>query len=145
MTTYRVPRRDFLLQALLACGAPYLPTAAAAQIREPATRTPAPDRGARIAEGYLGATSLDAARAIGKAFLTHLNLERSNDSIATAAQSTLEVIARAPSAPAAITALVQNVRRDFRTDRFVQLEGWLLSRTELDLCLLSLYLPEGTA
>ena len=145
MTRYGVPRREFLLQALLACGAPYLPIPAGAQIREPAPRSAAPDRGARLAEGYLGATSLDAARAIGEAFLTHLNLERSNDSIATAAQSTLDVIARAPSAAAAISALVQNVRRDFRTDRFVQLEGWLLSRTELDLCLLSLYLPEGTA
>ena len=144
MTTYTLPRRDFLMQALLACGAPYLAGLNAAQT---AAQLPpaAPQRAARIAGDYLGATSLDAARAIGEVFRRHLNLESGNDAIVTAAETTLHLIARAPTSTAAITALVQNVRRDFRADRYVQLEGWLLSRTELDLCLLLLYVPEGTA
>jgi hypothetical protein len=137
MTNHGLPRRDFLLQALAACGAPFVGDAAFAQAAQ--TQRPVSiERGAAISVVYLGAGSLETARPIGEAFLKHLNIERNNDAILAAANDTLELMARAPGNSAAITALVQSVRRDFRNDRVVQLEGWVLSRTELDLCLLAL-------
>jgi hypothetical protein len=140
MTNHGLPRREFLLQALAACGAPFVADAAFARTAQ--TQRPVnAERGAKISAVYLGAGSVEAARTIGEAFLKHLNVERSHDAIVAAANDTLELIARAPGNSAAITALVQGVRRDFRSDRVVQLEGWVLSRTELDLCLLAL-LPD---
>ncbi len=50
----------------------------------------------------------------------------------------LRTIAASPGERAAIAALVQAVRRDFREQRTVELEGWVLSRTEVELCLLTL-------
>jgi hypothetical protein len=49
-----------------------------------------------------------------------------------------KTIARASSQEKAIEALVRDVQRDFREERSVQVEGWILSRTEAELCLLTL-------
>jgi hypothetical protein len=50
----------------------------------------------------------------------------------------LQLIGRSASEAAAITALAQTVQRDFRAQRTVQVEGWIISRTEAQLCALAL-------
>ena len=137
MTMHRLPRREFIMEALAACGAPFFAQALSAQSSQRPGRVGA-DRGSQLAVGYLGAGSLLAAQQIGEAFVAHLSIEKTNEAILDAAGTTLQLIAATPGATAAITALAQNVRRDFRNERYVQLQGWVLSRTELDLCLLAL-------
>ena len=53
-------------------------------------------------------------------------------------RGTLELIERARDQPGAIRALVRAVQRDFEQGRVVQVHGWFLSKTEAELCALSL-------
>ena len=122
------PRREFVLRALAACGASFfVPTIVDAQ-------------GAQAAAEYFGG-STDAARTVGTAYLRQLGLEPIPASILQAARGATRTIERASSQEKAIAALVRDVRRDFREERSVQVEGWILSRTEVELCALTLLDP----
>jgi hypothetical protein len=144
----RLPRREFLLNALAACGAPFLSEVAAAQVKPKPTTTKAapaapkprsitPKQGSQVAAAYFGPGEGDALQAIGTAYLKHLGVEATEEAILASAADTLQLIARAPTDAAAVTALAQAVRSDFREQRSVQLEGWIISRTEAQLCALS--------
>lgn len=134
-----LPRRAFLLSALTACGAPFLAGRTAAGAQAPA----APDastRGAQTAAGFFGAAG--ATRAIGEAFLDHVRSERDPESIRAAAAGALGLISAARTRQAALTSLVRAVGTDFREGRTVELHGWVLSRTEAELCALALLTPQ---
>ena len=123
------PRREFLLRALAACGTPFLmPLASVQGLQKPQAGT--------AAAGYFGGRT-DAARAIGEAYVRQLG-DTSAESIRKASLGALEVIERASSQQNAIRALGLAVRRDFQQGRSVQLEGWIVSRTEAELCALTL-------
>ena len=123
------PRREFVLRALAACGTPFLmPVASLEGWQKPQADTTASYFGARI----------DAARTIGEAYLRHLGVDTSPESIRKASLSTLKIIEQASAQQNAITALELAVRRDFQNGRSVQLEGWIISRTEAELCALTL-------
>ena len=124
------PRREFLLRALAACGTPFLMPLASVEGRQK------PQAGTAAA-GYFGGHT-DTARAIGEAYVRQLGLDTSAESIRKASLSALEVIERSSSQQNAITALALAVRRDFQQGRSVQLEGWIVSRTEAELCALVL-------
>ena len=120
------PRREFVLRALAACGTSFfVPTIVDAAAR----RSPAAD--------YFGGRT-DAARTVGTAYLRQLGLEPTPASILQAARGASRTIERASSQEKAIAALVRDVQRDFREERSVQVEGWILARTEVELCLLTL-------
>ena len=124
------PRREFLLRALAACGTPFLmPLSSVESAQKPQAGT--------AAAGYFGGHT-DAARAIGDAYIRQLGLDTSAESIRKASRGALEVIERASSQQTAISALGLAVRRDFQQGRSVQLEGWIVSRTEAELCALTL-------
>ena len=124
------PRREFLLRALAACGTPFLmPLPSVEGLQKPQAGT--------AAAAYFGGLT-DAARAIGEAYLRQLGLDPSAESIRKASLGALEVIERASSQQNAIRALGLAVRRDFQQGRSVQLEGWIVSRTEAELCALTL-------
>jgi len=128
MKTY--PRREFLLRALAACGTPFLvPLAALEGSQKPQADT--------AAASYFG-VRIDAARTIGEAYVRQLGLDTSAESIRKASLSTLKIIERASTRQNAITALELAVRRDFQQGQSVQLEGWIISRTEAELCALTL-------
>jgi hypothetical protein len=149
------PRREFLLRVLAACGAPFIapsvsvradqsPQPASAALRrgspEPeGQRRPGPqlDRSSQAAARYFGAAA-GAARAIGEAYLRQLQLEPERESILEHTRGALQIIASARTQRAATTALVGAVRRDFQEGRILQLEGWIVSRTEVELCMLTL-------
>jgi hypothetical protein len=141
MSAYRPPRREFLRRALAACGAPLLvPGTVSGGSRQVALRS---GRGAKAAAQYLGAGSADGARAVGQAYLRHLGVEPTPSSILEVAAGTLTVISRSRSDDDAIAELVKAVRRDFQEDRTVQLDGWLLAITEVELCVLLLLPATG--
>ena len=123
------PRREFLLQALAACGTPFLMPLASLEARQKPQ--------ANTAAGYFG-HRIDAARTIGEAYVRHMGIGTSAESIRKASQATLKIIDRASTQQNAIAALALAVRRDFQTGRSVQLEGWIVSRTEAELCALTL-------
>lgn len=124
------PRREFLLRALAACGTPFLmPLASVEGLQKPQAGT--------AAAGYFGGRT-DAAREIGEAYVRQLGLDTSAESIRKASLGALEVIERASGQQNAIRALGLAVRRDFQQGRSVQLEGWIVSRTEAELCALTL-------
>jgi hypothetical protein len=128
MSSY--PRREFLLRALTACGTPFLmPLASVEGAQKPQAGT--------AAAGYFGGRT-DAARAIGEAYVRQLGLDTSTESIRKASMGALKVIEGASSQQNAISALGLAVRRDFQQGRSVQLEGWIVSRTEAELCALTL-------
>ena len=127
-----IPRREFLWQALAACAAGVLVPARsvwAAQSRRA-------DRSA-TATGYFG-DQADAVRAIGEAYMRQLGRDATRESVLAAARGALEAIDRSRDQPSAIRALVRAVREDFERGRSVQLEGWVLSRTEAEICALTL-------
>lgn len=124
-------RRDFVLQALVACGTAFLVPGVSAQGAQ--TRTVP---GEAVAE-YFG-YRLDAARVAGTAYLTQLGRDTSQASILAATRDTTALIDAATSQREAIDVLVTAVRRDFREGKSVQVEGWILSRTEAELCALAL-------
>ncbi len=128
-----VPRREFLWQALSACASAVLlpvPSTAGGQ------SGPA-DRAATVGASYFG-DQRDAVRAIGEAYLRQLGRDTSRESIVAAARGALDAIDRSRDEAGAIRALVRAVREDFERGRTVQLEGWILSRTEAEICALTL-------
>jgi hypothetical protein len=128
------PRREFVLRALAACGTSFfVPTVDAWQAGADVGQDA---QAARAAEYFGGRT--DAARTVGSAYLRQLGLEPTPASILQAARGATKTIERASSQEKAIAALVRDVQRDFREERSVQVEGWILSRTEVELCLLTL-------
>ena len=94
-------------------------------------------RATLASSGYFGDRA-DAVRAIGEAYLRQLGREPNRESIHAAARGTLKSIDRARDERSAIQALVRTVREDFERGRAVQLEGWILSRTEAEICALTL-------
>ena len=86
----------------------------------------------------LAGTTAIVGRAIGEAYVRLLGIDTSAESIRKASLGALEVIERASSQQNAIRALGLAVRRDFQQGRSVQLEGWIVSRTESELCALTL-------
>jgi hypothetical protein len=128
-----VPRREFLWQALTACASAVLlpvPSAAAGQ-------SGSVDRAAAIGAGYFG-DQRDAVRTVGEAYLRQLGRETSRDAVVTAARGALDAIDRSRDEAGAIRGLVRAVREDFERGRTVQVEGWILSRTEAEICALTL-------
>ena len=131
------PRREFILRALAACGTSFfVPTAVDAAARDWQAGADA-GQGAQAAAQYFGGRT-DAARTVGTAYLRQLGLEPTPGSILQAARGAARTIERASSQEKAIEALVRDVQRDFREERTVQVEGWILSRTEAALCSLTL-------
>jgi hypothetical protein len=92
----------------------------------------------QTAARYFGGAGAEGARAIGEAYARQINIDATKESIVTAAQDVLQLIGGSSGPDAAITALVSAVRRDFQEGRTVQVDGWVLSRTEVELCLLTL-------
>jgi hypothetical protein len=131
------PRRAFLLRVLAACGTPLLAPSVAVSAGQTPQPGPQLDRNSQAAARYFGATT-GAARAIGEAYLRHLGLQPEREAILEHARGALDIIASARTQQAATTALVGAVRRDFQEGRALQLEGWVVSRTEVELCLLTL-------
>jgi hypothetical protein len=132
-----LPRREFLCRALAACGTFALVPA------RPARGAPAgqSDRPRTTSASYFG-DQLEAVRAIGEAYLRQLGRDSGDASVRAAAPGALEVIDRARDQPGAIRALVRAVRQDFERGRSLQVEGWILSKTEAELCVLSLLADE---
>jgi hypothetical protein len=127
-------RRDFVLQALVACGTAFV----APSIGFGAAQGPQTRRGpGEAVAGYFG-YRLDAARAAGTAYLKQLGSDTTAPSILAATRGTTAIIESAVSQREAIDMLVAAVRQDFREGRSVQVEGWILSRTEAELCALTL-------
>ena len=131
------PRRAFLLQVLAACGTPLLAPVVSAQADRTPQAEPRTDTNARVAASYFGAGA-DAARAIGAAYLRQLGVEPTRGSILEHAGGALKVLGAARSEEAALADLIGAVRRDFQEGRVLLLEGWVLSRTEVELCALTL-------
>ena len=136
MTTY--PRRTFVLSVLAAAGTPLFTRAMSADATQAATVVPESARARHWAAGYFGTTQADAARAIGEAYLKHMGIESSPAVILAAAAGTLALIDAARTQTAITAAVVAAVRRDFQEGRVVHLQGWVLSRTEVELCALTL-------
>jgi hypothetical protein len=128
-----IPRREFLWQALSACAAGVLVPAQSAW----AVQSGHIDRAATMGSGYFGDQG-DVVRAIGEAYLRQLGRDTTRESVVAAARGALEAIDRSRDQPGAIRALVRAVRDDFERGRSVQLEGWILSRTEAEICALTL-------
>jgi hypothetical protein len=127
-------RRDFLLQALVACGTAFLvPSIGFGDAQSQPARTGAGE----AAAGYFG-YRLDAARAVGTAYLKQLGSDTTAPAILAATRGTTSMIEGAVSQREAIEMLVAAVREEFREGRSVQVEGWILSRTEAELCALTL-------
>ncbi len=95
-----------------------------------------------MATGYFGMTRVDAARAIGEAYLRQMGIDSSPAAILAAVAGTLALIDAARTPTAVTAALVAAVRRDFQEGRVVSLQGWVLAQTEVQLCALTL-LPGG--
>ena len=128
-----IPRREFLWQALSACAAGVLVPAKSAA----AVQSGPIDRAATMGAGYFGDQG-DVVRAVGEAYLRQLGRDTTRESIVAAARGALDAIDRSRDQPGAIRALVRAVRDDFERGRSVQLEGWILSRTEAEICALTL-------
>ena len=129
MTTPRLPRREFLLRALAACSAPVLVPG----MSRPLTQGTKPVRHTGIATRYFGPSGATAARALGEAYVRAVGIKSPAD---VPVAPTLQLIARAQSDSAAITALVRAVRSDFREGRVEDVNGWIISRTEGELCVI---------
>jgi hypothetical protein len=130
-------RREFLLRVLAACGTPFAALVASASAAPRLQRESDSDVDFRLAATYFGA-GVDAARSIGEAYLRHLNVEPTRASILQHTTNALQLLTTARSPEATFTALVAAVRGDFGDGRVVVLEGWVLSRTEVELCALTL-------
>ena len=125
-----IPRREFLWQVLTGCGSGLLvPTPASAQSGHA-------DRAATIGAGYFGDQG-DAVRTVGEAYLRQLGRDTTRESVVAAARGALDAIGSRDQ-PGATRALVRAVRDDFERGRTVQLDGWIVSRTEAEICALTL-------
>ena len=131
------PRREFLLRVLAACGTPLVAPGVSAGAAQTPQAEPQIDINSRAAVNYFG-TGISAARAIGEAYLRQLEVEPTRASILEHTAGALQIIAAARTQKAALTGLVSAVRRDFQEGRVLQLEGWVVSRTEVELCALTL-------
>lgn len=131
-----LPRREFLWQALAACGSTLLGPAGAAAASQSSTSTRALPAGRAFF-----ANQTDAVRAIGAAYLGQRGSGADRASILGAAPGALEAIERSRDERGAVRRLARAVRDDFTRGRTVQLEGWILSRTEAELCALTLLDP----
>jgi hypothetical protein len=142
----RIPRREFLLRALAASGTPIVlgpvASAGAAGLQDavPAVDDPVSD-GPRRALRYVGEKNLEAAQAIGRARLRALGVGQTPAEIMSAAATMLERLRTAPNTRDAVEALVESVRQDFAEGRTIDVEGWILSPTEVEVCILTL-LPQ---
>jgi hypothetical protein len=134
-----LPRREFLWRALAACSAAGLVPARLAR----AAQSDRPDRAATSA-GYFGDQG-DAVRAIGEAYLRQIGRDPTREAALAAARGALEVIDRSRDQAGAIRALVRAVRQDFERGRSLQVEGWILSKTEAELCALTLLADETSS
>jgi hypothetical protein len=134
------PRREFLLCVLAACGTPFVAPREAARAAQTPPADPQTDINSRAAASYFG-TAMSAARAIGEAYLRELEVEPTRPSILEHTAGALKIIATARTQKAALTELVSAVRRDFQEGRVLRLEGWVVSRTEVELCALTLLSP----
>ena len=123
-------RRDFLrtvaaavvalpLASLTACGDPPPP--------------PLDSEYAEILAAYFGADALADARAIGARYLEALG---SDDAAEVALGPTRALLDAQPDAAGAVAVLQAAVTVEFAGDRFYDLDGWILSPTELALCAL---------
>jgi hypothetical protein len=135
MSPSTLPRRDFLLLALASCGTPLFTSVASSGLEQQAE--PGLRGGSQTALQYF-AEAGESARKVGEAYARQINLDFTEESILKAANDVLELIAGSRGSNDALTALGNAVRRDFQEGRSVQVEGWVLSRTELELCLLML-------
>jgi hypothetical protein len=127
-----VPRREFLWQALAACASGVL-----VPVRPASAAQSAPvDRAAAMGAGYFG-DQAEAVRVVGEAYLRQLGRDTTRDSVVAAARGALDAIG-SRNRVGATRALVEAVREDFERGRTVQVEGWILSRTEAEICALTL-------
>ena len=131
------PRREFLLRVLTACGTPLVVFVSPALAHQKPGPHRCGDTTARAAAGYFG-SGADAARVIGEAFLRQLGVEPTRAAILEHAGDALEILGTVKGEKAVLTAFVSAVRRDFQEGRILELEGWVLSRTEVQLCALTL-------
>jgi hypothetical protein len=130
------PRREFLHYVLAACGTPLVARVSARAAQTPQAE-PRLDTSAQAAGVYFG-EGAEAARVIGEAHLRQLHVEPTRASILEHAGDALEILRTVKSEEAVFTALVSAVRRDFQEGRLLELDGWILSRTEVQLCTLML-------
>jgi hypothetical protein len=131
------PRREFLLRVLAACGTPFVAPAVSTSAYQGPPAEPRTDADSRAAASYFG-TSADAARAIGEAYLRQLDVQPTRASILEHTAGALQILAAARNQKAALTELTSAVRRDFQEGRVLLLEGWVVSRTEMEICALTL-------
>ena len=135
MTTY--PRREFVMQALVACGCAFLESTLGVADERAAGQANGPSAGAaKIASAYFRGRA-DAASKVGSCFSTRW-ASMPAASILNATRATTRLLDRASGQDSAIAALVAAVRKDFENGRSVQVDGWILSRTEAELCALTL-------
>jgi hypothetical protein len=131
------PRREFLLRVLAACGTPFAASVASASAAPRPQAEPRGDIDSRFAASYFGA-GVDAARAIGEAYMRQLQLSPTREAILEHTSGVMQIVAAARSQQAAVNALVSAVTRDFQEGRVLVLEGWVVSITEVELCALTL-------
>jgi hypothetical protein len=127
------PRREFLFRALAVCATAGLGPARLVD----AAQSNQPGRVASTSAAYFGDRAAEV-RAFGEAYLRMLGRDSDVESVRAASRGTLDVIDRSRDQPGAIRALVRAVQRDFEQGRVVQVEGWILSKTEAELCAISL-------
>jgi hypothetical protein len=128
-----VPRRQFLWRALAACATAGLGPARLAD----GAQSNLPGRVPSTSAAYFGDQAA-AVRAFGESYLRLLGRDSGNESVRAASRGTLQLIDRSRDQPGAIRALVRAVQRDFEQGRVVQVQGWVLSQTEAELCAISL-------
>jgi len=131
-----LPRRDFLLSVLAACGTPLVLPGSASAYQAPQAGS-GQDPRAEAAAAYFGA-GIESARTIGEAYLRQINVEPTRASILEHTGGAVRILAAARDQKAALTELIGAVRRDFQEGRIVELGGWIVSRTEAELCALTL-------
>ncbi len=142
MSIERHRRREFLLRALAWVGSPAL--LSACKSSDDAGDTPGPGHQAsgetaRLARSYFAARDLGSARVLGSAYLGSLEREESEDDIVATCSHTIALVDAADDDEAALSALEEAVREDFSSHlRSPDLLGWVLARTELELCALTL-------
>lgn len=98
---------------------------------------PDPSAAAAVSRAYFGEAKLAGAQELGRTYLASLG--RTEADIPTVAAATIALIDSQPTEAEAIAALVSEITNDFADDALVvNLVRWVLSRTELELCTLTL-------
>ncbi len=92
------------------------------------------DRGASVVRGSFPGDRLWAAETIGRTALR----AQGEVSARRFAAATLERIDAARNDVQAVAALAEASRADLRAGRVVDVDGWTLSRTEVELCALAI-------